>query len=366
MDRFPPPANAGTDALDHARREWLAGLAAAHREAPSARTALELAQGCWRCGEYADAWPRFVEARDRAPDAAGAHLALLRAASMLGFREDEAAALASALQAHPDDPQIVLHAALSEVPDDLEQARARLMRVANEPACAGYALAIDVVAGRQPPDTIEAVLATPGLDPGQRARWESLRWAARHADGPARHVGLPSRVLECALAAASLEGLTMECGVYFGRSLDIIARRLGQPVHGFDSFQGLPEAWKAGEGAGSYSTAGRLPKVAANVSLHPGWFERSLPPFLDAHPGPVRLLHIDCDIYSSTRTVLEAVGPRLQAGSVIVFDDMLGYPGYETHELRAFTEFVERTGLRWELLAACLLGREVAVRISGH
>ena len=364
MDNNPTPAgNAAARSLDHARREWLAGLVHGHRVAPSARSALELAQGLWRCGEYREAWQRFVEARDRAPGLAATHLALLPAASMLGLREQEAVALEAALRAHPQDTQIALRAALAEVPDALERARARLAPLRDDPVCADYALALEIIAGDRPQETIEAILAGPGLDPGRRARWQALRWACRHADAPGCHAGLPSRVLERGIAAAAGAGLVIECGVYFGRSLEQIAARLDQPVHGFDSFQGLPEDWKAGEGAGSYSTAGRLPRVAANVTLHPGWFEQTLPPFLDAHPGPVRLLHVDCDIYSSTRTVLEALAPRLQAGSVIVFDDMLGYPGYEAHELRAFEELVERTGLRWELLAACLLGREVAVRV---
>lgn len=354
------------DALDRVRREWLAGLARAYTKAPSAQTALELAQGCWRCGEYRDAYRGFVEARDRAPEAPATHLALIRAASMLAYRPEEAAALAIALHSHPDDAQIALHAALSEVPDALESARGRLSRFPDDPTCAGYAAALDIIDGRRDADAIDAVLATQGLDPGQGARWESLRWACRHADGPGRHVGLPPQVLERALEAATMPGLVLECGVYFGRSLDIIARQAGQAVHGFDSFQGLPEAWKTGEGAGSYSTAGRLPRVAGNVSLHPGWFEQSLPPFLDAHPGPVRLLHIDCDIYSSTRSVLDALGDRLQPGSVLVFDDLLGYPGYQAHELRAFEEFVAQTGARWELLTACLMGREVAIRIVGR
>jgi hypothetical protein len=165
-----------------------------------------------------------------------------------------------------------------------------------------------------------------------------------------------------ALELAPPEGMTLECGVYFGRSLEIIGRHTTGAVHGFDSFQGLPEAWTEHEGAGAYTTAGRLPKVPGHVRLHPGWFEATLPGFFKANPGPIRLLHVDCDLYSSTRTVLELSAPRLQPGSVVVFDDLLAFPGYEEHELRAFLEFREASGLRWEIVAACLLGREVAFR----
>ena len=47
-------------------------------------------------------------------------------------------------------------------------------------------------------------------------------------------------------------------------------------MHGFDSFQGLPEAWSAHEGAGAYSTAGRMPRAGDNVRLHAGWFEDTM------------------------------------------------------------------------------------------
>jgi hypothetical protein len=343
--------------LDAARRQWLDGLAREHRERDTAATAFALAQGEWRCGEYDGAIVHFTEARDRAPEAAEPHLALLRCAAMLGSHALEAAALSLALDRHAEHPGIALHAALVDVPNDLERARQRLSRVSADAACAEFAQALDVIAGAAPPAPTPA-------DPAARARQAALAWALRHAPSTAVHQGLPDRVLQRALDEAPAAGLTLECGVYYGRSLRLIAARTPGMVHGFDSFEGLPEAWSAAEGAGAYSTGGRMPAVASNVTLHRGWFEDSLPPFLEANPGPVRLLHIDCDLYSSTRTVLDALAARLVPGSVLVFDDMLAYPGFEQHELRAFEELVAGRGIGWELVAACLLGREVAVRIT--
>ena len=135
-------------------------------------------------------------------------------------------------------------------------------------------------------------------------------------------------------------------------------------MHGFDSFEGLPEDWKAGEQKGSYSTGGRLPVVPDNVRLHKGWFEHSLPPFLQQHNEPVSLVHIDCDLYSSTLTVLEQLADRFIEGSVIVFDDFLGFPGFEQHELKAFEEFILDSGWTYTVLAASLLGREVAIQLQ--
>ena len=75
---------------------------------------------------------------------------------------------------------------------------------------------------------------------------------------------------------------------------------------------------------------------------------------------------MDCDLYSSTRTVLQAAEPRLVAGSVIVFDDLLAYPGYADHELKAFSEYAAARHLEWEVVGACLLGREVAIRVTAR
>lgn len=353
-----PALKPSLEQLDTARRAWLAGLAREHAASASAASALALARGEWMCGEYDAALAHFLEARELDPLAPDTHLSLIRAASMLGLDGLEAEALKTGLHLHSGQPELRLHAALQRVPGDLEAARQWLLPALDNPLCARFAAGLTAI--------ITGTPAAPGrtdTEPHALAQIDSLRWAMSHARDPQVHTGLPANVLARALDAASTDGLTLECGVYFGRSLRLMAARTSGEVHGFDSFQGLPEAWNAREGAGAYSTAGRLPHVAGNVTLHPGWFEDTLPAFFAAHGGPVRLLHIDCDLYSSTRTVLEQADDRLVPGSVLVFDDFLGYPGYEQHELRAFEEFVASRGIAWEPIAACLMGREVAIRI---
>jgi hypothetical protein len=344
--------------LDQTRRAWLADLVRQHTAEPSAANALALARGEWMCGEYDDALGHFIEARDRAPDLPETHLSLVRSASMLGLQALEASALEHALQHHPGHPELDLHAALARIPGDLAAARALFQQHRANPLCAQYDQALALIERGETPQPDRAG------DPRQVARWDSLRWTQLHSTSREVHTGLPTNVLLRAIAAAPDHGLTLECGVYFGRSLQLIAERTHGPVHGFDSFQGLPEAWNANEGPGSYSTAGRLPQVADNVTLHAGWFEDTLPSFFATHAGPIRLLHVDCDLYSSTRTVLATADERLVPGSIVVFDDMLGYAGYEQHELRAFEEFVDARKVGWKPIATCLLGREVAIQIT--
>jgi hypothetical protein len=155
----------------------------------------------------------------------------------------------------------------------------------------------------------------------------------------------------------------VECGVYHGFSLRLLSDRLQRPIHGFDSFEGLPENWKPGEPAGSYSTRGRLPATASHVQLHAGWFEDTLPVFASQLETPIALLHVDCDLYSSTRTVLAQLGRCLAQGSILVFDDFLSYQGYEQHEFRAAHEYFANSTQQFELVAAVLLGRAVAYRL---
>lgn len=342
--------------LEQTRQRLLRGLRDVHAIAKSAETALELARGEWICGEYESALAHFHEAFVRAPHDARCALSLARAASMMGRDDLEHLAIPVDASAFPTSAEIALHSALRALADDPPGARNILTKFAQHPACKLYLEALDCLLDQHLPHERRT------SDPRQDAAWNGFVWLQRHASG-VNYVGLPADVLNTAVRAARQDGLWMECGVYFGRSINLIARYRSGTVHGFDSFQGLPEAWKPGEAAGAYSTDGRLPTVASNVQLHQGWFQDTLPRFLACQGEAVSLLHVDCDLYSSTQTVLGCLRARIHPGTVLIFDDFLGYPGFEQHEMRAFVECVDDTGLRWEVLSACLLGREVAFRI---
>lgn len=151
----------------------------------------------------------------------------------------------------------------------------------------------------------------------------------------------PRELMGHALSLVTVEGLSAEFGVNEGGTIGYIARRLsGRTIHGFDSFEGLPEDWQGNKmQAGFFDRRGRLPRVPANVVLHAGWFDASLPKFLAANAGPAAFLHVDCDLYSSTKTVFETFGGRIVPGTVIVFDEYFNYPAWQAHEHKAFEEF---------------------------
>jgi len=175
----------------------------------------------------------------------------------------------------------------------------------------------------------------------------------------------PAATLEHALKLAPSGGLALEFGVYTGGTLSTIAAaRPGGAVFGFDSFAGLPETWRSGFRAGTIDAV-REPPDVPGAELVVGLFADTLPGFLDAHPGPVDLLHLDADLYSSTATVLELVGPRLRAGSVVVFDEFFNYPGWEQHEARAWREHVEATpGRTFRFEAFTFDNEQVVVRLT--
>jgi hypothetical protein len=138
-------------------------------------------------------------------------------------------------------------------------------------------------------------------------------------------------------------GIALEFGVASGGTLQMIAQRM--PVYGFDSFEGLPEDWRPGFPAGMF--AGPVPDVPG-AQLVVGLFEDTLPQWTP--PGRIGLVHIDCDLYSSTVTVLDAIGYFLREGTIVVFDEWHGYPGCEDHEQKAWQEFAEASGIEWDVL----------------
>jgi len=193
-------------------------------------------------------------------------------------------------------------------------------------------------------------------------QWNSFLFA-NGSGGKTRFYGLGSTLLDAAVDQAPASGLVLEFGVYHGLSLRQLARRVSGPVHGFDSFEGLPEAWKSDEPVGSYSAHGRLPRMPSHVKLHPGWFKDSLPVFVAEQTEKVRLIHIDCDLYSSTRTVLNEIYPLLRIGSILVFDEFLGYPGYERHEFCAWHQFSKEFKVNYEYTGFTLMTRKAVLRI---
>ena len=150
-------------------------------------------------------------------------------------------------------------------------------------------------------------------------------------------------------------GHVLEFGVFQGDSLRHIARQVPETVHGFDSFQGLPEDWTfhivgpndhpKGYFAMQDWTVFDWP---GNSRIWPGWFSDTIPKWLAEVPGNIGMIHIDSDLYSSARDILFGLNERIVPGTVLVFDELyLGwedagaqYPNWRAHEWRALQEWM--------------------------
>ena len=176
-------------------------------------------------------------------------------------------------------------------------------------------------------------------------------------------LGSGCAVLTKAHEAISLQdGLILEFGVRHGTSIRQLASLTSKPIYGFDSFEGLPEDWHQ-ESKEVYSTRGKIPKVPAHVTLIPGWFDQTLPLFLEKQGENVALINIDCDIYSSTKTVLDLLSARIKKGTIIIFDEYIGNLHWEEDEHKAFMESIDQYHWNYEYLFYSAYTKQAVVKI---
>ncbi|PIQ23166.1 hypothetical protein COW36_19310 [bacterium (Candidatus Blackallbacteria) CG17_big_fil_post_rev_8_21_14_2_50_48_46] len=150
------------------------------------------------------------------------------------------------------------------------------------------------------------------------------------------------------LQLSQIKGPVLEFGTFFGYSASVIAYllkhfQLDWPLYLYDSFQGLPEPEHSVDQA-SYEVKAHQVwlKGAMNVpeeipdqihkglsvllpleQIHviPGFFSETLPASLPKEPAA--LVHLDCDLYASSLSVLKALLERelFQDGCLLLMDD---------------------------------------------
>jgi hypothetical protein len=165
--------------------------------------------------------------------------------------------------------------------------------------------------------------------------------------------------LRFCMSQVTLNGMWLEFGVGKGTTVDFISENNdGRTVVGFDSFEGLPEDYKMSDThtylKGHYNLSGTIPPLKSkNVRLVRGFFQDTLPDFLNRNNQPCAFVHIDCDLYASTLFVLNSLysGGKLVKGTIILFDEIYNYQYFENYEFRAFQEFVQNTEIKYAWIA---------------
>ena len=125
---------------------------------------------------------------------------------------------------------------------------------------------------------------------------------------------------------------------------------------GFDSFEGLPDIKHEKDRDSGWdkryfyfnikSVKQELKKsrVPTNkITLIPGFYDKSLneQTAIENNLTKVSYVHIDCDLYASTKPVLDFIKPFLIQGAIIDFDDYFCYESSELGEPKAFQEWLE-------------------------
>jgi hypothetical protein len=155
---------------------------------------------------------------------------------------------------------------------------------------------------------------------------------------------------------AARKVLFLEFGVFEGATTRYWAERLKHPesrLHGFDSFEGLPEDWhevRFTQPKGHFSTDGSTPRIDdSRVTFFKGWFNETLPKYqLPDHE--VLVVDFDADLYSSTKCVFQYIGPYIVPGSYLYFDEF----SCLQDEMKAFKEYISASPYKFVLRAATL------------
>lgn len=214
---------------------------------------------------------------------------------------------------------------------------------------------------------------------GKRMRGERIRRALRvlagRETGPAPPDAVPPEIASIAghsmasprllrklralasdAVARGVPGDFVECGVWNGGSAAAVAGALvegGRRVWLYDSFAGLPAPTErdgalaadfAGKGVGSVDKVREAFAAAGfpweRAVVRAGWFEETFRQ--QPAPGPIAMLHVDCDWHESVLLTLETFYDRVSEGGIVVLDDFGHWEGAR----EAFYDFVSRRGIR--------------------
>ena len=135
----------------------------------------------------------------------------------------------------------------------------------------------------------------------------------------------------------------------------------GSKFYGFDTFEGLPEAFGP-FGRGSMAVA--LESLNINdprASFYKGLFQDTLVPFLEQYKSErKKLIHLDADLFSATLFSLSQLYRYFNDGDILLFDEF----AVPKHEFMAFKIFTESFYMNYEVIGAANNYLFLAVKIK--
>ena len=157
---------------------------------------------------------------------------------------------------------------------------------------------------------------------------------------------------------SDVQGDYLEFGVFRGRSF-ILATQLASKYSmdqmrffAFDSFAGLPHSEGETFDTGNYACSEALFKKmlykagvnAETTRVIKGFYSDSLTDVVRKQHDLVKasIVHIDCDLYSSTKCVLNFIEELVDEGTVLIFDDWYSFRDEDLDnmgERKAFREW---------------------------
>ncbi len=148
----------------------------------------------------------------------------------------------------------------------------------------------------------------------------------------------------------------LEFGVYEGASINYWCKLNENPqsrFYGFDTFTGLPEAWKnllSDIPSGTWTTKGNLPKIDdKRVMFYKGLFQETIDPFLEKYqPSEKIVIHNDSDLYSSSLYLLTRLDDIIKKNTIIIFDEFSNV----MHEFKALEDYCSAYNRKYKVISA--------------
>ena len=186
-----------------------------------------------------------------------------------------------------------------------------------------------------------------------KAKLSSAEFVTKNLEGALLFSNRASIQEYAADEALARKGIVLEMGVFDGGSINRMSKKIwridaSRKIYGLDSFMGLEQSWSSTDHYRSFDVGGVPPKgIDSRVQLIHGRVEEVLEKFLENEKPEFSLIHFDMDLYGPTRFALEKIIPFLKPGTLILFDELYGYPGWEYGEFKALNELLPESRYRY-------------------